>query len=296
MKNAYTKYISSLLLFGTNGLIASMIHLPSTEIVFLRTMIGSIFLIVLFCLTNRRAAFFHHKKQFLFLCISGIATGISWIFLYEAYQQIGVGVASLMYYCGPIIVMMLSPILFRERLTVVKLSGFLIVLAGLFLINRTCMAQEANLWGLFCGAMSAVLYAGMIIFNKKAKDITGLENSMLQLTISFLTVAVFLAFRWSSVMPVARGELLPVTILGLVNTGLGCYLYFSPLAQLPVQTVSVCGYLEPLSAVIFSVLFLRESMDAAQVLGAVLILGGAVFVEWGQCLFSHKKIMRGRYC
>ncbi len=62
-------------------------------------------------------------------------------------------------------------------------------------------------------------------------------------------------------------------------TGLGCYLYFSPLSKLPVQTVAVCGYLEPLSAVVFAALLLHEKMSLLQVIGAVCILGGAMVGE-----------------
>jgi hypothetical protein len=43
--------------------------------------------------------------------------GTSWMFLYEAYAQVGVSIATLAYYCGPVIVMVLSPILFRKKMT-----------------------------------------------------------------------------------------------------------------------------------------------------------------------------------
>ena len=49
--------------------------------------------------------------------------------------------------------------------------------------------------------------------------------------------------------------------------------------MLPVQTVAVCGYLEPLSAVIFSALLLHEQLTEAQIVGAALIIGGALFAE-----------------
>ncbi len=279
MKKAYLKYIIALLLFGTNGIVASNISLSSYEIVYLRTMIGSCLLILIFAITKGKLSIFQKKMQLLSLAISGIALGTSWIFLYEAYQQIGVSFASLAYYCGPVIVMVLAPILFHERLTLSKGVGFITVLAGIFLVNGELAGTGANRWGIFCGAMSALLYAVMVIFNKKAKDITGLENSMLQLLFSFLTVAVYVIFRQGLTIHINRADIIPVLILGLLNTGVGCYLYFSSIGRLGVQTVAICGYLEPLSAVVFSVLFLREGMSLAQVIGATLILGGAVSGE-----------------
>lgn len=276
MKRAYTKYILALLLFGTNGIVASRIALSSYEIVLLRTMIGSILLIALFLLNKGHFQFYRRKKDFLFLAISGMAMGISWMFLYEAYQQIGVSLSSLLYYCGPVIVMALSPLLFREKLTLPKIFGFALVLLGLVLVNGNIVGDTQSHWGILCGILSAVMYAFMVICNKKAVQITGMENATLQLTVSFLTVAVFVTAVKGIQVDATSADLPWILLLGLVNTGIGCYFFFSSINDLPVQTVAICGYLEPLSAVVFSVLLLKESMSLAQVIGAVLIIGGAV--------------------
>lgn len=273
---SYFKYILALLLFGSNGVVASHIALSSYEIVLLRTLIGSLLLIALFLLGKGRFTFLQKKKDFLFLAASGAAMGISWMFLYEAYQQIGVSLSSLLYYSGPVIVMVLSPILFREKLTAPKITGFLLVLAGVVLVNGKIAESGESRWGLFCGAMSAVMYAFMVICNKKASRITDMENSTLQLTISFLTVAVIVGARQGLALEIAAENWPWILFLGLVNTGIGCYFYFSSIGALPVQTVAICGYLEPLSAVLFSVMLLRETMLPAQVIGAALIICGAV--------------------
>lgn len=276
MKRAYTKYILALLLFGTNGIVASRIALSSYEIVLLRTMIGSLLLIALFLLNKGHFQFYRRKKDFLFLAISSMAMGISWMFLYEAYQQIGVSLSSLLYYCGPVIVMALSPLLFREKLTLPKIFGFALVLLGLVLVNGNIVGDTQSHWGILCGILSAVMYAFMVICNKKALQITGMENATLQLTVSFLTVAVFVTAVKGIQVDATSADLPWILLLGLVNTGISCYFYFSSINDLPVQTVAICGYLEPLSAVVFSVLLLKESMSLAQVIGAVLIIGGAV--------------------
>lgn len=279
MKRSYFKYIFGLLLFGSNGIIASFISLSSYEIVLLRTLIGSLLLIILFFAGRGKLTFYRHKKQFLCLAISGIAMGASWMFLYEAYSRIGVSISSLLYYCGPVIVMVLSPLLFKEKLTAVKVIGFLTVLGGVFLVNSNALSGNSDTFGIICGLLSAVMYSFMVIFNKKAASITELENAALQLFISFLTVAVFVGMRQGFVMDIPKSSILPIFILGLLNTGIGCYLYFSSIGNLPVQSVAICGYLEPLSAVLFSVVFLKETMLPLQIVGAVMILGGAILGE-----------------
>ena len=278
-KGAYLKYIAALLLFGSNGIVASHIALSSYEIVLTRTLIGSLFLGLIFLLSKQRVQLWKHKPHLLYLGISGVAMGVSWMFLYEAYAQIGVSIATLAYYCGPVIVMMLSPIVFREKLTSVKLLGFLAVLVGMFFVNAQALSEGKTAWGLFCGIMSAVMYAVMVIFNKKAASITGLENAMWQLIISFITVAMFVSLKQGFAVQIAPASLAPILILGIVNTGIGCYFYFSSIGSLPVQTVAICGYLEPLSALVFSAALLGEKLGPVQIVGAVLILGGAAFGE-----------------
>lgn len=273
------KYITALLLFGSNGIVASNINLKSYEIVFLRTGIGSILLIVLFLLKIRKTKIIKNRRDMMFITLSGMAMGISWICLYEAYAQIGVGISSLLYYCGPVIVMALSPVLFRERLTFRKIIGFVFVMTGIFFVNKTVSGENIKLYGVACGIISAFMYAFMVIFNKYTKEIKGLENSMVQLFVSFLTVAVFTSVKSGAVIHISSGDAVWILILGLINTGLGCYFYFSSIGNLRVQTVAVCGYLEPLSAVAFSIFVLKEEMLPIQIAGAFLIICGAAVCE-----------------
>lgn len=284
MKRSYFKYIFALLLFGSNGIVASFTSMNSYEIVLLRTLLGSFLLLAIFILGKGKFTFYKSKKHFLYLAVSGIAMGTSWMLLYEAYIRIGVSISSLLYYCGPVIVMVLSPLLFKEKLNIFKVSVFISVLCGVFLVNGNTLSGSGDTFGILCGVLSAVMYAFMVIFNKKATSITGLENSTLRLIISFLAVAVFVGIKQGFVMDIPTESILPLLILGFINTEIGCYFYFSSIGNLPVQSVAICGYLEPLSAVMLSMLILRETMLPMQIIGAVLILGGAIF---GECMKRH---------
>ncbi len=303
MSRDFGKYLASLALFGSNGIIASRIALDSGQIVLLRTLMGAVVLCAALALVllGRRGggcrmgeadgtvargtdvaglAAFEHPRHALSLAVSGVALGVGWIFLFAAYRLVGVGVASLAYYCGPVIVMALSPVLFGERLTTPKLVGFAAVAVGAFLVvAQGTGAPDPR--GLALGGLSAVMYAVMVVSSKRAPEVGGLEAATIQMVASFATVAI---------VALASGELptpaqlagcnLPAALaLGLVNTGLGCYLYFSSLGRLPVQRVAVCGYLEPLSAVILSALVLGEALTPGRVLGTALIIGGATASE-----------------
>ena len=290
MDKRLVNYIVALLLFGSNGIVASSIALPSADIVLLRTFLGALALGLVYLATRSHtgaAASEGNRSQHMHeigaVAVSGIALGASWIFLFQAYQLIGVGISSLLYYCGPIIVMGLSPFIFGEHLTSSKICGFVAVATGAFLIAAQGLGDRLPLAGILCGAASALCYALMVIASKGAPHIEGLENSAIQVASAFATALVLTLATQG--LPTFLGHGLAainwpsVIMLGFVNTGIGCLLYFSSVAKLPVQTVAVMGYLEPLAAVVFSSVLLHEAVTPVRLMGAVLIIGGALFCE-----------------
>ena len=287
LKLDLTKYIFVLCLFGSNGIVASYILLNSEEIVFWRTLIASVFLVGLFLLSKQKFSFLQHKKDAFFLSLGGFSLGMSWIFLFEAYTYIGVSVGTLLYYCGPVIVMALAPIIFKERLTPVKLIGFVIVLGGMVLVNSEAFLEGQMSIGIVLGLLAAFMYATMVIFNKKGQAIQGLENTAIQLVSAFLLVTVYSIIKGGFPVTINTESILPIIILGLVNTGIGCYYYFTSIGKLPVQTVSILGYIEPLSALLFSAMLLGENLSPLQLVGAACILGGAALGE----LYKEKNVL-----
>lgn len=308
MKSSYAAYLISLLLFGSNGIVAAMVALPSLDIVVIRTLLGSLFLGGLLGALSlaQRMGKTHEgrfplpktavggppptaKRRALALqACSGAALGASWICLFEAYRAVGVGTASLIYYCGPVIVMALSPLLFKEKISAAKAGGFTAVAAGAFLVSVQALEGGTDPRGIVLGAASACAYAAMVICSKQAAlacpqtSGSGVRSTFVQLSTGFLVSAGFLALTQgvgALAIPVSSRDIAPLLMLGIVNTGVGCLLYFTSIGLLPVQTVAICGYLEPLSAVILSALILGEPLGPAQIAGAALIVGGAAFGE-----------------
>lgn len=278
MRWPYLKYLLALLLFGSNGVVASRISLSSESIVFLRAFYGCLLLTALYFISGKRTKVWKDRSGVGFVALSGIAMGVDWLLLFEAYSRIGVSLGMIINYCGPVIVILFSVLVFKERLTRVKLVAMAAAVLGMVMISGGSWGIRDG-WGLVFAVISAFCYAGMVIFNKMAPGIKGIENASLQLFFAFLSITIFTAFKSGLWVPIESGDLLPVLWLGLVNTGLCCYLYFSAISDLPVQSVAVLGYLEPVSAVVFSVVLLGERLTVVQVVGAILIIGGALFAE-----------------
>lgn len=274
---AYGMYILSLLIFGTNGFYVAHISLTAAQIVLMRTLIGGTLLTGLVLLRggfNKKSV----REERIPLLMAGAALGFNWVTLFNVYRLLNVSIATLIYYVGPIIVLLFSPILFHEKLTVKKAIAVLIVAIGLINISGSIVITGMNTLGLLIAIMSALLYAALIVFNKRIARTSGIQAAAIELDVAFVVVLIYTLC--TSGIPHITGSDLPyIAVIGFVNTGLAYLLYFSGLQKLPGQSVALLSYLDPLSALFFSALLLHEVMSPVQAAGAVLIIGGAIIGE-----------------
>ena len=178
------------------------------------------------------------------------------------------------------LVLLLSPLLFREKLRGAKLAALGLVAVGLVCISGSIKRGSGHAPGLAAGLLSALFYAALIVFNKRIKRSSGLQTAAIELDTAFVVVLVYVLLTSSLPRP-QRADLPYLAVIGLVNTALAYLLYFSAVQRLSGQTVALLSYADPVSALLFSALFLREALTPLQLLGAVLIIGGAALGERG---------------
>jgi len=274
---SYGAYILSMLIFGTNGFFVAHISLSASQIVLLRTLLGgaALSLIVLLRGGFDRAAV---RAEAVPLLLGGAALGCNWVALFEAYRLLNVSLATLIYYAGPMLVLLLSPVLFRERLSGAKVAAVCIVAAGLVCISGSIVLGDMRAAGLPVAVLSALFYAALIVFNKRITRTGGLQTAAIELDVAFVVVLVYVLFASGLPRPV-RADLPYIAVIGLVNTALAYLLYFSGLQKLSGTSVALLSYVDPVSALLLSAVLLHESMTPLQLFGAVLILGGAILGE-----------------
>jgi drug/metabolite transporter (DMT)-like permease len=234
-------------------------------------------------LRKKPLSFSSIKKNLPYLCLSGIAIGFNWILLFESYRYTSVAVSTLCYYMAPIIVIVASPFLLRERLTIKKIVCVLVALLGMICIsgigNETANA-ESNYKGILLGLGAAVLYASVMLLNKKLEDIGSFDKTILQLFIAALTMIPYNIVIWEPItQPVTLLTIVLLVTVGAIHTGFAYYLYFGAMEHLNAQSIAITSYIDPLVAVVASVLLLHEPITWLSSLGAILILGAAVFSE-----------------
>ena len=270
-------YILSMLMFGTNGYFVAHISIESSQIVLMRTLIGGLLLTAIVPLKggfDREAI----RSERVPLLLGGVALGLNWVALFTAYRMLNVSLATLIYYAGPMIVLLFSPVLFREKLTGAKLLAIAVVAVGLVCITGSITSGGMNLSGLIVAVLSALFYAGLITFNKKIHRTSGMQTAAIELDVAFVVVLIYVLCT-AGLPQFQKSDWPYVAWIGLVNTGLAYLLYFSGLQKLPGQSVALISYADPVAALIFSALLLGEKLTAIQLIGAVLIIGGAMLGE-----------------
>ena len=273
----YGIYILAMLIFGTNGYLVAHLSLQGSQIVLVRTLVGGLLLTAIVLLRggfDREAV----RAEWRDLLFGGVALGLNWVALFTAYRMLNVSLATLIYYAGPMLVLLFSPLLFGESLTPQKIAAVAIVAAGLFCITGSITSAGMSLTGLLAAVLSALFYASLIIFNKRIVKTGGMQTAALELDVAFVVVLIYMLLTAGIPRPL-KADIPYLLVLGLVNTGIAYMLYFTGLQKLPGQSVALISYVDPVSALVFSALLLHETMTPLQVLGAVLIIGGALLGE-----------------
>lgn len=293
MKGKY-KIITAMLIFGSIGIFVKGIQLSSSEIAFLRGVIGSIFLILASLFAKQKISFKSIKENLTLLILSGAAIGFNWILLFEAYRYTTISNATLSYYFAPVFVMILAPFILKEKLTPVKAGCILAAMAGLFLVvniggNSAGTAYNHPL-GILYGLMAAALYSSVILMNKFVKNLSGFETTLTQLLVSALVLLPYVMIRdHLDFSGLDSKSILLILIVGIVHTGFAYFLYFGSVKELSGQTIAVLSYIDPISAVIMAAVFLGESMSIIQIIGGVLILGSTFVSEKVDMKVQSKK-------
>ncbi|MEH7436984.1 EamA family transporter [Neobacillus drentensis] len=283
--NGKMRLIITMLIFGSIGVFVKKIdHLTSSEIAFLRGVIGSLFLLIVSFLFKHKPSLKALKQNALLLLLSGAAIGLNWIFLFESYRYTTVSNATISYYFAPIFVMILAPWILKEKLTSIKVACIVTAMIGLFLVVYTgaggTSGSQNHAVGILYGLLAAALYASVILMNKFIKNLSGFELTLVQLMAG--AVVLFPYILWQGDLNFSSLDstsLIFILILGIVHTGLAYFLYFTSLQELKGQTIAVLSYIDPISAFIIAAIFLGESMTWVQMLGGVLILGSTFVSE-----------------
>ena len=282
-KNAKFRLMTAMFIFGTIGIFVRNIPLPSSVIALARGVIGTLFLIIFTKIRKIKISYTEIKNNLSILCLSGMLIGIHWIFLFEAYRNTTVAVATLCYYLAPVFVIIASPFVLKEKLTFKQIVCIGVALIGMIFVSGIFEkggTENLQLKGIFFGIGAAIIYAVVILLNKHLKKISSYTMTIMQLGIAAAVLAPYtLLTQNTASLTFNFTTLILLGIIGIINTGITYTLYFSAIQELKAHTIAIFSYIDPIVAILLSTLILREKPDVFTVIGGIMILGSTLISE-----------------
>lgn len=275
--------IASMTIFGTIGIFRRYIPLSSSFIAMTRGIVGALFLFATMALLKKKLDRTVVRNNLAMLIISGASIGVNWILLFEAYNYTSVATATLCYYFAPIFTILLAAVFLKEKLTRKSIACVLIALIGMLFVSgfwQEGIKKTGEITGILLGLGAALLYASVVVINKKFASIPAFDRTTLQLLFAGVAILPYLIIKGElSNIEFSPFVIAMLAIVSIVHTGVAYTLYFSSLEHLPAKTLAIFSYIDPVVAVILSVTILREAMTIYTIIGAILIIGAAIYSE-----------------
>lgn len=282
-KRAQIHFIISMLIFGTIGLFVKFIPLSAGIIASSRGILGGLFICILLLTKKDKISIISIKENFKMLLLSGFLISSNWIFLFEGFKYSTVSIVIVLYYLCPIFLLIWSAVFFKEKISIKQVICIVIALIGVVLISGLLNGNGKSLnqiKGIVYGILAGVFYSLVILCNKKLKNVKQPESTMIQIFIAGLFVLLHALFT-TKVINVSMNmySIFMLLIVVIIHTGIAYIMYFDAVSKLKTGTVAILSYLDPVFALMMSVLFLKEKMGIIEIIGALLILSSAYISE-----------------
>ena len=196
----------------------------------------------------------------------GVIAAVNNISFFYAFKTTTIANAVLTHYTAPVIVAFLAVLFLKERLTRTIIAAIMIASAGLVIMLNGFSVSEGQAAGIVSGLISGVAYAFIVIFGR----LYAREYRPIMLT--FIVNVTMLMLLSPFIADVPVGELWNIMILGIVHTTIAPVLYYRGLQEVSATRTAVLGYLEPVCAILLSMVFLHEIPGLHSFFGGILIV------------------------
>lgn len=278
------KYFISVFLYGTLGFFLAFINVNSEFVVFCRGFFGCLFILCLLAFKKQKIDIQGIKRNLKYLIICGLALGLNETFLFIGYKY-AVSLASLGNYTAPISIIIISAILYKQKVSPKQVACIIASFVGIILLSGVLSGTNNDIRGLIFGLLGSIGFITLVFMNKKLDDIGPYDKTLVQLFVSACTCIPLVLINKSYLISFDIKTISILLMLGIIHTGFAYCLYFDSIKTLSPIKIAIIGYVEPVMSVLIGALFLKESMDVYTIVGAILILGSAIISE----LLNNKK-------
>lgn len=215
------------------------------------------------------------RKTFLLALAGGVFIVYNWAFLFSAYSKTSISLATVVYHTQPFYVVLLGALVFKEKLTAVKLGWVGVAFVGVVLVTDiTSVTVSGNyLLGIGQALLAALLYAFATIVAKQLKGIRPHLIALTQVTAGIFLLLPFVDF--SGTASIGKGWAWLVGI-GVIHTCVMYILMYSSYQKLPTSLIAVLSFVYPAVAIVVDMSVYGTKIHPLQIVGIVLICGASL--------------------
>ena len=277
--------ISAMVISGTVGWFVIVSGQSPEAVVFWRCLFGAMAMLVTCLVLGVLRRSLITARQFILVCLGGVALILNWVLLFSAYKHSSIAIATVVYHVQPFMLVGLGVLFFAERLSAAKVGWLMLAFAGLMLIVSAKGSGQATgayyVLGVCLALASAFFYAVAAAITKRLKDLPAHLIVLIQMVVGVLVLAPFVDF---SRVDTAEGAWTYLIIIGVVHTGLMSTLLYSAIQKIPTALVGALSFIYPIVAILVDWVAFAHPLNALQVLGTSAILLAAAGMNFGWSL------------
>lgn len=268
--------------YGTNPAFAVPLYeqgMNPVSVLFFRYVIGLPLLFVLMKIRGVDARL--HKNEIIPVAILGVLMALSSLTLFESYGYMNSGVASTLLFVYPVMVAVLMMFFFHERFRTSTALCLVVMGFGLWFLIRTQGDVSISSYGLTLVMLSAMTYAIYIVMVNVSSTVRHIPTTRLLfylLTFGSLVYVAILSAGTPVTLPGKYTGWLNLAALALVPTLISLACTTRAIQLIGSTPTAILGALEPVSAVILSVLVLGQPLTEREVIGGALIIVATTIV------------------
>ena len=203
---------------------------------------------------------------------------ISWLF-FIGVSEINAGLATIILYTYPLIVVFLGVLFLNESITQKKITSVVVTLGGIGLISGASF-ELLNFLGVAATFGAAVLYSFYIVVGRQALDSVNEVTLTVYVLLGAATICLLIgALSGQIMLPTGPSEWSLLVGIGVFSTGMPIFAFFAGLKRIDASKAGVLATAEPVVAVVLGGILLNESIPVPAYIGAILVISGVILVQ-----------------
>ncbi len=239
-------------------------------------------LILLYYIKDRKLSLKLNKIQIKYMLVVGLLSSLTSVLLFSSYNYISTGMATTIIYCYPVIVMVLSVIIYKEKLKPIKIICLLFTLIGMFIMMDINSSIYSNK-GLFMVIGAALCYAVYIIAASN-KNLVNIDSYVTTFYISVISGVIGLITGVASnelVFHISFYGLISIVVLAFISTIVALKAFIQGVKMIGASNAAIFSTLEPIVSLILGILILGEPVNTRIIIGSILIIGAMILLAKG---------------